>query len=311
MNDDYQHQTVLLHEAVDLLITEPAGHYVDATFGRGGHSRLILDQLSKTGQLLAFDKDPQAVAAAVAWESDSRFTIKHQSFASLVSVLQQRRWHGKVAGILLDLGVSSPQLDNPERGFSFTQDGPLDMRMNSQIGLSAADWLAQAREAEIADALYHYGEERYARRMARAIVAARQYQPITRTAQLAAIVAAANPRWEQGKNPATRAFQGIRIQINGELDELQLVLEQALEGLRVGGRLVVISFHSLEDRLVKRFMRTHVKGDQNLPAGLPFTERELCRRLRLVGKKYRASAAEVAHNPRARSAVMRVAEKIA
>jgi 16S rRNA (cytosine1402-N4)-methyltransferase len=311
MNDHYQHQTVLLHEAVELLITEPAGCYVDATFGRGGHSRLILDQLSAAGQLLAFDKDPQAVAAAAAWASDSRFTIKHQSFSSLVSVLKQCRWQGEVAGILLDLGVSSPQLDNPERGFSFTQDGPLDMRMNSQIGLSAADWLAQARETEIADALYHYGEERYARRMARAIVAARQYQPITRTAQLAAIVAAANPRWEQGKNPATRAFQGIRIQINGELDELQLVLEQALEGLRVGGRLVVISFHSLEDRLVKRFMRTHVKGDQNLPTGLPFTEHELHRRLRLVGKKYRASAEEVAHNPRARSAVMRVAEKIA
>jgi 16S rRNA (cytosine1402-N4)-methyltransferase len=311
MNRCYQHRAVLLHEAVQFLVTEPGGRYVDGTFGRGGHSGLILEKLSADGQLLAFDKDPQAIIAAAAWLKDGRFEVIQQSFAALAAVLKQCHWQGDVDGILLDLGVSSPQLDDPERGFSFTHDGPLDMRMNPQTGLSAAKWLAQAREIDIANALYHYGEERYSRRMARAIVAARQRQPITRTLQLAEVIANANPSWERDKHPATRAFQGIRIQVNGELDELQLVLQQALDGLRIGGRLVVISFHSLEDRLVKRFMRTHVKGDEHLPLGLPFAECQLRQRLRLVGKKYRASESEVAHNPRSRSAVMRVAEKIA
>ncbi len=311
MNDDDRHRTVLLNEAVQLLITDPGGRYVDGTFGRGGHSKLILEQLNSAGKLMAFDKDPQAIIAASVCADDGRFVIRQQSFSHLAAELKRCNWQAEIDGILLDLGVSSPHLDDPKRGFSFMHDGPLDMRMNPQTGLSAAQWLARATEKEIADALYYYGEERYSRRMARAIVMARHRQPITRTVQLADIIAAASPVWERGKHPATRAFQGIRIQVNDELDELKLVLEQALEELRIGGRLVVISFHSLEDRLVKRFMRTHIKGDQHLPPGLPFCNSQLRKRLCLVGKKYRASAAEVAGNRRARSAVMRVAEKIA
>ena len=311
MGDEFKHKSVLLDEAVELLLTDPSGCYVDGTFGRGGHSGLILSQLSEQGSLLAFDKDPQAIAVAEALEqSDSRFVVVHDSFAELGAELERRGLNGQLDGVLLDLGVSSPQLDDPERGFSFLRDGPLDMRMNTSAGESAAEWIARADEKEIADVLYLYGEERFSRRMARAIVEERQKQPIETTKRLAEIIAAANPRWEKGKNPATRAFQGIRIHINRELDDLTACLEQALEGLKVGGRLVVISFHSLEDRIVKRFIRKHVKGDE-APPGLPVPYAMLNQRLKAIGKARKASKQELVDNVRARSAIMRVAEKLA
>ncbi len=311
MSDPFKHKTVLLDEAVELLITNPAGSYVDGTFGRGGHSRVILSQLSAEGRLLGFDKDPQAIAVAEQLQQqDGRFEIVHDSFAQLRCELERRGLMGSLDGVLLDLGVSSPQLDDPQRGFSFLHDGPLDMRMNTQVGESAAQWLARADEKEIADVMYLYGEERFSRRIAKAIVAERQKQPITTTARLAEIVKVANPKWERGKNPATRAFQGIRIFINSELDDLTACLEQALEGLNVGGRLVVISFHSLEDRIVKRFIRKHVRGDE-APLGLPVPQALLNQRLKAIGKARKASDAEVSDNVRSRSAIMRIAEKLA
>ncbi|MCL6415919.1 16S rRNA (cytosine(1402)-N(4))-methyltransferase RsmH [Aestuariirhabdus sp. Z084] len=300
-----QHETVLLHEAVSSLVTSPDGRYVDGTFGRGGHSRLILSKLDDAGSLVGIDKDPRAIATAnTLAEQDGRFQIQQGSFAEIESLVG-----GQVAGVLLDLGVSSPQLDDPERGFSFLNDGPLDMRMDPERGESAAQWLARASEEDIAWVLKTYGEERFAKRIARAIVEARGASDINRTAQLAKIVSEANPRWEKGKNPATRAFQGIRIYINSELKDLEVCLDQALELLKPGGRLVVISFHSLEDRMVKRFIRKHVKGDE-LPPGLPVRDDQLNKRLKSVGKAVKASADEVQRNPRSRSAVMRVAEKI-
>ncbi|MDR9467374.1 16S rRNA (cytosine(1402)-N(4))-methyltransferase RsmH [Marinospirillum sp.] len=306
-----QHLTVLLKEAVAAWCPSAGGTYVDGTFGRGGHSRLLLSQLSSAGRLLGIDKDPRALAAGEKLAAeDARFSIHHASFADLPSCLQEAGITAGVQGILLDLGVSSPQLDDPERGFSFMQDGPLDMRMNTLSGPSAADWLATASEAEISDVLFHYGEERHARRMARALVKARQEEPITRTHQLAEIVKAANPSWEKHKHPATRAFQGIRIHINQELEDLRRLLDQALDLLAPGGRLVVISFHSLEDRMVKRFMRDAAKGDSHLPPGVPFRDDELKRRLKLLGKAVKASREEVSLNPRSRSAVMRIAEKL-
>ncbi len=302
------HQTVLLEEAVAALMTDPDGFYVDGTFGRGGHSRALLARLSARGGLLAIDKDPAACAAGRdLFGDDRRFEIVQASFAELSQLLAARSRQGRVQGVLLDLGVSSPQLDDAARGFSFLRDGPLDMRMNPDAGISAAAWLASASEAAIADVLRNYGEEKFARRMARAIVAARREQPITRTAQLAAIVAAANPAWEAGKHPATRAFQALRIFINRELDDLEAVLASILDALIGGGRLVVISFHSLEDRLVKRFFRDGERP--TVPKGLPVLERDLHRPLRTLGRALKPSAAEVAANPRARSAVLRVAEK--
>lgn len=242
--------------------------------------------------------------------SDPRFSIESGDFSQLGEFVSGLGWQGKVTGVLLDLGVSSPQLNVAERGFSFLRDGPLDMRMNPAVGVSAAEWLAQAGEKDIADVLWRYGDERYSRRMARAILRVRSQQPITRTGQLAKIIAEAHPAWEQGKHPATRAFQAIRIFINRELDELEMVLEQALECLDIGGRLVVISFHSLEDRMVKRFIRRQVKGD-SLPRSVPVTEAQMKRRMKNIGKALKPSEVEVDANPRARSAVMRVAEKIA
>ncbi len=304
-----QHLTVLLQEAVDELVLDPDGFYVDGTFGRGGHSHLVLERLNK-GELLAFDKDPEAIkVAAERFGDDSRFSIEQQSFAQLQTCLESRDRVGRVDGVLLDLGVSSPQLDDAERGFSFLNDGPLDMRMNPDVGLSAAEWINSAEEAEIARAMKEYGEERYARRIAGAIVREREIEPITRTLALAKIVAEANPAWEKNKNPATRAFQGIRIFINNELGDLEAVLDQALESLAVGGRLVVISFHSLEDRLVKRFIRRHERGDE-LPPGVPVMESQLNKRLRSIGKAVKASKGEVDANVRSRSAIMRVAEKL-
>ena len=303
------HQAVLLQEAVSALVTVTNGCYVDGTFGRGGHSRAILSVLGREGRLLAMDKDPQAGAAAVECSnSDARFDFAQGSFAGLPAQLQH--WGvAAVNGILLDLGVSSPQLDQAERGFSFTHDGPLDMRMDTNSGETAAQWLARVQQAELAKVLRKYGEERYAGRIASAIVRARAQGPLTSTRQLAGIVAAANPRWEAHKHPATRSFLAIRMHLNRELEDLQSLLGDSVELLAPGGRLVVISFHSLEDRLVKRFMRNRARGG-DLPAAVPVRELELRRELKLVGKAVKPGAAELAANARARSAVMRVAERI-
>lgn len=307
---EFSHDTVLLHEAVNALVTRADGRYVDGTFGRGGHSRQILSRLSEQGRLLGIDRDPQAVEVGRKLaQDDLRFGIRHGEFSGVAEFVRELGWPG-VDGILLDLGVSSPQLDDAQRGFSFLRDGPLDMRMNPQAGESAADWLARAKEQDIAWVLKEYGEERFARRMASAIVKARQEAPIRTTGRLAQIISEANPRWEQGKHPATRAFQAIRIHINGELEEVSRTLAQATELLSIGGRLVVISFHSLEDRIVKRFMRDQVKGDP-LPAKLPVMAKDIPQRFKLVDKPVKASDEEVAGNPRSRSAVMRVMEKIA
>ncbi len=310
-DEAYQHQAVLLNEAVAALAVKPAGVYVDATFGRGGHALKVMERLDQSGRLLAIDKDPEAVSMAQQkFGSDPRFSIQHGSFAMLSQHVASQGLTGKVSGVLIDLGVSSPQLDDASRGFSFRNDGPLDMRMNPDAGESAAQWLARVSVDEIIRVLREYGEERYAPRIARAIVAAREEAPIETTAQLQVIVAQANPSWEKGKDPATRAFQAIRIAINHELDDLHACLDQMLEVLEVGGRLVVISFHSLEDRIVKRFMRDQERGEQ-FPRGLPVTEGQRAQRLRRIGKAIYASKEELAGNPRARSAVMRVAEKVA
>ena len=306
-----EHQTVLLEEAVTGLINDIDGVYVDGTFGRGGHSRLLLSKLGPNARLIGIDKDPQAVASGHALaQQDRRFAMVQGSFADVRTLLAAEHVDKPIAGVLLDLGVSSPQLDQAERGFSFINDGALDMRMNPAAGESAADWLARAEEGEIAQVLKEYGEERFARRIARSIVEARVEQPIVGTLQLAKIVAEANPAWEKGKNPATRAFQAIRIHVNNELGDLERFLAEVLDVLAIGGRLAVISFHSLEDRLVKRFMRGHVRGD-DLPSYIPVTSSQLQIRLRTLGKAIKPSAQEVELNPRARSAVLRVAEKVA
>jgi 16S rRNA (cytosine1402-N4)-methyltransferase len=306
-----EHRPVLFDEVLEALNIRPDGIYLDGTFGRGGHSAAILELLGENGRLLAMDKDPQAVAVAQQrFTDDPRFTIVRGSYTMLELEVEKHGWQGKVDGILLDLGVSSPQLDDPGRGFSFRHDGPLDMRMDPDSGVSAAEWLAEAKEAEIARVLKEYGEERFAKRIARAIVHERAQSPITTTARLAKIVAEANPKWERDKHPATRSFQAIRIFINSELDELEQVLEQAVRMLAPGGRLAVISFHSLEDRRVKRFIRDEARGG-DFPPDLPVTDAQLQRRLRAVGRDIRAGEAELVSNPRARSAVLRVAERLA
>jgi 16S rRNA (cytosine1402-N4)-methyltransferase len=304
------HEAVLLREAVDGLAIREDGFYIDGTFGRGGHSREILARLGDRGRLLAIDKDPEALKVGEAIKAqDSRFDIVQASFADIADILLERKL-GKVDGILLDLGVSSPQLDQAERGFSFLRDGQLDMRMNPGSGQSAAQWLAVASEGDIARVLKEYGEERYAKRIAGAIVAQRSELAITTTTQLAKIIAEAHPAWERGKHPATKSFQAIRIFINRELDDLVLLLEQLLDVLVVGGRVAIISFHSLEDRLVKRFIKKHVRGDE-VPARVPVMDSQLNRRLKSLGKAVRAGAEEIEHNVRSRSAILRVAEKIA
>ena len=303
-----EHIPVMRDEAVRALAIRPDGIYIDGTFGRGGHTRSILDALNADGRLLAFDKDAEAVRVAhQCFGQDQRFAIEHGSFASLAAVVVERGLAHKVDGLLLDLGVSSPQIDDPIRGFSFAQDGPLDMRMDQSHGLSAAQWLADAAEDEIATVLREYGEERFARRIARAIVARRNESPLQRTSELAELVARACPIKEKHKHPATRTFQGIRIFINRELDDLESCLRDSLEILARGARLVVISFHSLEDRIVKRFMRDAARGPK-LPKGLPVRHTEQQGTLRVLGKSQRATDAEVSANPRARSAVLRVAE---
>jgi 16S rRNA (cytosine1402-N4)-methyltransferase len=303
------HQTVLLREAVAALVTAKDGYYVDGTFGRGGHSREILGELGTRGHLLAVDKDPEAIAVAEQLkEGDERFHFVHDSFARLPHQLR-RMGIDAVDGILLDLGVSSPQLDDGERGFSFSHDGPLDMRMDTTRGQTAAEWLASASHGEIARVLREYGEERHAGRIASAILRAREEEPIQTTARFASVVAAANPSWEKHKHPATRSFQAVRIFINAELAELEEFLAVALELLRPGGRLVIISFHSLEDRIVKRFIRDMARGEQP-PRGVPVRDHQLNRKLRAVGKASKPSQQEISQNPRARSAIMRVAERL-
>ena len=305
------HRPVMLEASVAALAVKPAGVYLDATFGRGGHSRLILHSLGPQGRLVAIDKDPQAVAyAREHLAGDTRFTIVQGSFAAMAEFAAAAQVLGRVDGVLLDLGVSSPQLDQAERGFSFQLDGPLDMRMDPTCGQSAAAWLAEVGVKELARVLKEYGEERHALRIAKAIVQSRQQTPICTTRELAEIVARANPSWEKGKHPATRSFQAIRIHINQELDELKQALMQVLDVLAPGGRLVVISFHSLEDRLVKRFMREQTRGDP-FPAGLPVTRDQLRPAMRLVGKPRYPDARELTVNPRARSAILRVAERLA
>jgi 16S rRNA (cytosine1402-N4)-methyltransferase len=307
---EHEHETVLLNEAIAALQIKPEGVYVDGTYGRGGHSQMILDQLSGSGHLLVMDKDPSAIAVAQRrFADDPRTYIYSGSFANITDVLDSTGWGKAADGILLDLGVSSPQLDDAERGFSFRRDGPLDMRMDPEQGKSAAEWLAQVKEDELVSVLFEYGEERYARRIARAILRERENLAITRTQQLASIVAQAVPGREKGKDPATRTFQAIRIQINHELDELKACLAASVDSLKKGGRLVVISFHSLEDRIVKRFMREQSKGKE-YPHDLPIRHVEAAGALKVIGKPVRASDAEVKNNPRARSAIMRVAEKI-
>jgi 16S rRNA (cytosine1402-N4)-methyltransferase len=306
------HLPVLLDQAVAALAIRADGTYVDCTFGRGGHSRAILGRLGPRGRLIALDRDPAAVAAARAI-SDARFSITHAPFSELANVLDARR-AGQVQGVLADLGVSSPQLEDAARGFSFRLDGPLDMRMDPTRGVSAADWLATATEQDIREAIGDYGEERFAKQVAKAIVAARAREPLRRTEQLAAVVAAAvrsrETRREAGQNPATRTFQALRILVNRELEEVALMLPQALARLDAGGRLALISFHSLEDRLVKRFLKAC--SADGLPADLPIRARDLPQApLRIVGKAQRASDAEIAANPRARSATLRVAERSA
>ena len=299
-----EHVSVLLEESVAALAIKPDGTYLDGTFGRGGHSRAILRSLSNSGRLIAFDKDPQAESSAEQFSEDPRFEFVRASFAEISSRVEA----SELDGILLDLGVSSPQLDNAERGFGFSDDGPLDMRMDTRAGMTAAEWLATAPEADIADVIKTYGEERFAKRMASAIAKARAESPITRTKQLATIVAEANPKWEPHKHPATRAFQAIRIFINRELEDLEIALGHTVDALSEGGRLVVISFHSLEDRIVKRFMRDQARGQQ-LPKHVPVIDSDTGKTLNLVGKALKPSTDEVQRNPRSRSAIMRVAER--
>lgn len=306
----HSHTTVLLHEAVDGLAIRDDGVYVDGTFGRGGHSRLILERLGANGRLFAIDQDPAAIAAAATID-DPRFTIIHGSFADAAQLLAPHRPAAGFDGLLLDLGVSSPQLDDAERGFSFMRDGPLDMRMDTSRGPTAGEWLQTIDEQQLVDVLFQFGEERFARRIARAIVLRRAEEPFTRTQQLADCIAGAVPTREPGKNPATRSFQAIRIAINGELAALEQVLNASLTLLARGGRLSVISFHSLEDRLVKQFIRSHSRPPA-VPRGMPLTEAQrqgMAVRLHAIGKAIFPSDAETAANPRARSAVLRLAER--
>ncbi|HET6828598.1 MAG TPA: 16S rRNA (cytosine(1402)-N(4))-methyltransferase RsmH [Ramlibacter sp.] len=298
----WQHTTVLLNEAVDALLTKPDATYVDATFGRGGHSRLLLSRLGPQGRLIAFDKDPEAVASA-AQIADARFSIRHEGFRHVADLPA-----ASVAGLLMDLGVSSPQIDNPARGFSFRGDGPLDMRMDPTRGQSAAQWLATAPVEQMAEVIREYGEERFALQIAKAVAARRQERgPLATTAELAELVARAVKTREPGQDPATRTFQALRIFVNAELEELQEALEASLDILQPSGRLVAISFHSLEDRIVKQFIAKHSR--QEVDRRVPFAEPKPVK-LKALGR-VRASEAEVAANPRSRSAIMRVAERTA
>lgn len=311
-----RHTPVLLQEVLEHLGVRAQGNYVDCTFGRGGHSREILRRIGPGGQLLVIDRDPQAVTVARQMaEGDARVCVAQGAFGELAALCARIGMNKGIDGILFDLGASSPQLEEAQRGFSYVADGPLDMRMDPKSGESAATWLGRASEREIAAVLKDYGEERYARRIARAIVKARSAAPITTTRRLAEVVVASKPRWERSIHPATRSFQAIRIHINRELDELKRALPQAVELLREGGRLLVISFHSLEDRIVKRFMRDSSSAERTTGFGelRPATRPSDLERptLRRVGRPIRPGADEIARNPRARSAILRVAERLA
>ncbi|MGR9053206.1 MAG: 16S rRNA (cytosine(1402)-N(4))-methyltransferase RsmH [Gammaproteobacteria bacterium] len=307
-----QHRPVLYEEALEALAIEENGIYFDCTFGRGGHSRGILERLGNAGRLFSLDRDKDAITsdAAQALSVDPRFTLLHSRFSRLENIADEHGLAGRVAGVLLDLGVSSPQLDNPERGFSFINDGPLDMRMDADSGVSAAQWLARVDEKELTRVLFEYGEERFARRIAKAVVTERNEQPLLTTRQLAELIERTVPFKERHKHPATRCFQALRIAINHELEELEQSLVQAVNVLKPGGRLVVIAFHSLEDRIVKRFISAEA-GAKNDPGRLPVKEADIAKGvLKKIGKAVKAGAEEVSANPRARSAVMRIAEKL-
>ncbi len=309
MPEDVSHQPVLLPQTMAALAVRSDGLYVDGTFGRGGHAAALLQRLGPAGRLYAFDRDPAAVAVARRrFGDDPRFHIEARSFADLGEWGAERGLAGRIAGVMLDLGVSSPQLDTPERGFSFLREGPLDMRMDTRQGETAAQWLAVAPEQEIARVLRSYGEERFAGRIARAIVRRRARAPLRTTTELAELVAASVPARERHRHPATRTFQALRIQVNRELEALAAGLEGAVGLLAPGGRLAVISFHSLEDRLVKQFIRDQSRGE-DWPRGLPLPGRPAPGRLRPIGSLVRPDAAETARNPRARSARLRVAER--
>jgi 16S rRNA (cytosine1402-N4)-methyltransferase len=304
----FAHQPVLLSAVLDKLDVQPEGIYIDGTFGRGGHSSAILEKLKPQGRLIAVDKDAEAVEAGKKIQ-DSRFKIFQGSFTQIKEIAETENLLGKVEGILLDLGVSSPQIDNPARGFSFRSEGPLDMRMNKNEGISLSSWLEVVNETTLCQIIKEYGEERYAKKIARKIIEARNEKMITTTIQLAKIISDAHPAWVPGKHPATRTFQALRIFINNELEELKIVLRQSLDILKIGGRLLVISFHSLEDRIVKHFIQEEVQGDENYRK-LPLRTSELNIRLRAIGKAIRPESREIKQNPRARSAVLRTMEKI-
>ena len=307
---NWKHDTVLLQEAVEALNIQSSGIYVDGTYGRGGHSALILGQLGTQGHLVVTDKDPTAIAhARLQYAEDARVAVWHGSFCEFPEALTVAGLGNRIDGLLLDLGVSSPQIDAAERGFSFMRDGPLDMRMNTAAGDSAAEWLARAPEAEIADVLWRYGEEKFSRHIARKIVSVRIQTPLVTTLQLADLIADVVRKREPGKHPATRSFQAIRIKVNRELEDVELCLRQAVAQLAPGGRLVVISFHSLEDRIVKHYLR-EVSTPPALPRGLPVMPQQVQPPMRLVGKAVRAGDEEVANNVRSRSAIMRIAERV-
>lgn len=305
------HVSVLLTESVSALRLEPDDYVVDCTFGRGGHSRLIVEQLGPSGRLLAIDKDPQAIESREARDllEGGRIEIRHGSFAGLSREVESLGWTGRVAGVLMDLGVSSPQLDEADRGFSFMREGPLDMRMDSSSGETAAEWLGRVSEAELANVLWKWGEERFSRRIAAAVVAQRREKPLQTTRELASLIDSVVPSREIGKHPATRSFQAIRIAVNRELEDLETALDQALEVLKPGGRLAVISFHSLEDRIVKRFVRDQERGWSHGQAPHPMAAPGISR-LKRIGKAVMPGPEEIAVNPRARSAVLRIAEKV-
>lgn len=307
----FTHTSVLLHESISALAIRENGTYVDATFGRGGHSRLILEHLGAGGRLIAFDRDLSAIEASKQFANDNRFQIIHSAFSAMESELEKLELIGKIDGVLMDLGVSSPQLDDAERGFSFMKDGPLDMRMDTSKGQSAADWLAHAELDEITRVLKECGEEKFGKRIAHAIVETRDENPLTTTLQLAKLIDEAVPVKDKFKHPATRAFQGIRIFINDELGEIERGLDAAVNVVAPGGRIAVISFHSLEDRFVKRFMRDLAKG-MNVPAGLPIPQAEIdaSKKLKTIGKAIKPSNSEVTDNVRSRSSVLRVAERL-
>ncbi|BDF96424.1 MULTISPECIES: 16S rRNA (cytosine(1402)-N(4))-methyltransferase RsmH [Pseudoalteromonas] len=311
MTAQFEHISVLMDETIDALAIKPDGIYMDGTFGRGGHSGQILARLGEHGRLQAIDQDPQAIKSAEKFADDNRFAIAHTRFSNLYEVAAQNDLLGKVDGILLDIGVSSPQLDDAERGFSFMKDGPLDMRMDPTSGRSAAQWLAEAELEDIVHVIKTYGEEKFGRRIAHKVLEVREHTPITTTKQLADLVDEAVPVKDKFKHPATRTFQAIRIYINSELEEIQTALQAAIRVLKPGGRLVVISFHSLEDRIVKQFIKKQSKGAA-LPRGLPLTDAQINQNLTLkaVGKAIKPSQAEIERNPRSRSSVLRVAQRL-